>query len=191
MNTDAATGSTAALRQAKISSGTVEAIIILLDRASYLESLELYLYWMPSAGGLDIQSNIATLPRLRQLVLRAEALLTGVEPEVFPQLLAFTGHTLRSLSLRVDFVGSLEVIQQLASNQLTNSLVHLALTAHDPSLASQLTACEHRAAEVKADVVLHSRFPTRDAPFPSGISFTRSGSHPRCSNTATVFPSSQ
>jgi len=121
----------------------------LLNRASYLESLELYLYWMPSAGGLDIQSNIATLPCLRQLVLRAEALLTGVEPEVFPQLLAFTGHTLRSLSLRVDFVGSLEIIQQLASNQLTNSLVHLALTAHDPSLASQLTACEHRAAELK------------------------------------------
>ena len=150
MKTDpGATGSAAALRRAKISSGTVEAIMILLDRASYLESLELYLYWMPSAGGPDLRTTLASLPRLRQLVLRAEALLTGVEPEVFPQLLAFTGHSLRSLSLRVDFVESLEVIHQLASHRLTNSLVHLALTAHDPSLASQLTACEHRAAELK------------------------------------------
>ena len=111
------------LRLATISGELSFVVMSVLDCAPDLKYLRLD---FPRESVMTKPHPKATRVSLCRLKLWAE----NQEPGIFPQVLASSLHSLRSLSIRVIFQHSFAVLQQRADTNLATALVHLDLMAH-------------------------------------------------------------
>jgi len=127
------------LRHVRITSGSVGAMIALINRAPALEYLSLGFSSMPVET--DITVTDRALFCLRRLSMWRSN--TFSMPRCVPKILASGRGTLRSLSVTVDMIESLEFEGQSAGFHFANSLVHLALMTGDPIRSSSPGGSTH------------------------------------------------
>jgi len=143
------------LRRLTVTSGSVGAMVALINHAPALEYLSISFYSMTCDAETDAEVGDGALSCLRRLIVRHVD--TPSTRECVSQILESSGGSLWSLSTSADMNESLEVMRQSADFKFNfaYALVHLSLTADDPTQSSFLGGCEH-SSKARDDEIFHA-----------------------------------